>query len=103
MCSNCNGEGIGRRDFLKFGAGFVAIGFGGTSGRARGSARRRRYPDEALAALKSGNSAMSATRTCSIDLQRSERRRSAPSALGHDHQLRRQSRSAGANLRQPQC
>ncbi len=71
MCSNCKSEGIGRRDFLKFGAGLVAIGFGGTSWSARAASGPPTAlpPDEALAALKSGNERyVSHPELCSIDL-----------------------------------
>ena len=71
MCSNCSGEGIGRRDFIKLGAGLVAIGFGGTSwsARAASGAPTALPPDEALAALKSGNEHyVSHPELCSIDL-----------------------------------
>jgi carbonic anhydrase len=72
MCSNCENEGIGRRDLLKFGAaGIVALGFGGMSWQARAAegAATALSPDEALAALKSGNERyVSHPELCSIDL-----------------------------------
>jgi carbonic anhydrase len=72
MCSNCENEGIGRRDLLKFGAaGIVALGFSGMSWQARAAegAATALSPDEALAALKSGNERyVSHPELCSIDL-----------------------------------
>ncbi len=78
MCVNCENEGIGRRDLLKFGAaGVVALGLGGAPGGARAAegAPTALSPDEALAALKSGNERyVSNPQLCSVDLakQRSE-------------------------------
>ena len=71
MCSNCDGEGVGRRDFLKIGAGLLAIGLGGASWSARAaeSAAPALSPDAALAALKAGNELyVSHPELCSIDL-----------------------------------
>ena len=72
MCVNCENEGIGRRDLLKFGAaGIVALGFGGVSWQARAAegAATALSPDQALAALKSGNERyVSHPELCSIDL-----------------------------------
>jgi len=72
MCSNCEGEGLDRRDLLKFGAaGLVAVGLGGASWSARAAAglATTLSPDEALAALKSGNERyVSHPELCSIDL-----------------------------------
>ncbi|WP_457151489.1 carbonic anhydrase [Mesorhizobium sp. P5_C1] len=72
MCSDCEGEGVDRRDFLKVGAaGLVAIGLGGASWSARAaeSATPASSPDAALAALKSGNERyVSHPELCSIDL-----------------------------------
>lgn len=71
MCSDCQGEGVDRRDFLKVGAGLVAIGLGGASWSARAAegAATTLSPDEALAALKSGNERyVSHPELCSIDL-----------------------------------
>ncbi|TPK76310.1 carbonic anhydrase [Mesorhizobium sp. B2-3-3] len=71
MCSDCEGEGVGRRDFLKVGAGLVAIGFGGAvwPARAAEGTATPLPPDEALAALKSGNERyVSHPELCSIDL-----------------------------------
>ncbi|WP_214470915.1 carbonic anhydrase [Mesorhizobium sp. dw_380] len=71
MCSNCDGEGVGRRDFLKVGAAFIAFGLGGASwpaGAAEGAATPLTL-DESLAALKSGNERyISHPDLCSIDL-----------------------------------
>ncbi|QPC92828.1 carbonic anhydrase [Mesorhizobium sp. INR15] len=71
MCSTCDGEGVGRRDFLKVGAGLLAFGVGGAawSARAAEGAVTPLTLDEALAALKSGNeSYVSHPELCSIDL-----------------------------------
>ena len=72
MCSNCEDEGVGRRDLLKLGAaGIVALGLGGVSWHARAAegAATTLSPDEALAALKSGNERyVSHPELCSIDL-----------------------------------
>ncbi|BAV51680.1 carbonic anhydrase [Mesorhizobium sp. 113-1-2] len=71
MCIDCKGEGVGRRDFLKVGAGLVAIGFGAASWSARAAegVATTLLPDEALAALKSGNERyVSHPELCSIDL-----------------------------------
>jgi hypothetical protein len=72
MCSNRADEGIGRRDLLKFSAsGIVALGFGGVSWHAHAAegAATTLSPDEALAALKSGNDRyVSHPKLCSMDL-----------------------------------
>ncbi|PZV35398.1 carbonic anhydrase [Mesorhizobium kowhaii] len=71
MCSDCEGEGVDRRDFLKVGAGLVAIGLGGASWSARAAegTATTLSPDEAIAALKSGNERyVSHPELCSIDL-----------------------------------
>jgi len=72
MCSNCENGGIGRRDLLKLGAaGIVALGFGGVSWQARAAegAATALSPDEAIAALKSGNERyVSHPELCSVDL-----------------------------------
>ena len=77
MCRNCENEGIGRRDLLKFGAaGVVALGLGGAPSGARAAegAPTALSPDEALAALKSGNERyVSHPELCVVDL--TERRR----------------------------
>ena len=71
MCGNCEGGGIGRRDLLKFGVvGVAALALGG-SGRAFAAegAPTALSPDEALAALKSGNERyVSDPQLCSLDL-----------------------------------
>ncbi len=78
MCINCENEGVGRRDLLKFGAaGIFAFGLGDVSWQARAAdgAPTELSPGEALAALKSGNERyVSHPELCSIDLaeQRSD-------------------------------
>ena len=78
MCINCENEGVGRRDLLKFaGAGIFAFGLGDASWQARAAdgAPTELSPGEALAALKSGNERyVSHPELCSIDLaeQRSD-------------------------------
>ncbi len=75
MFINSENEGIGRRDLLKFGAaGVVALGLGAAPGGARAAegAPTALSPDEALAALKSGNERyVSNPQLCSIDLAES--------------------------------
>jgi hypothetical protein len=77
MCSNCEDEGVGRRDLLKRGAaGVVAFELGGVSwhGRAAEGAATTLSPGEALAALKSGNKRyVSHPELCSIDLAKQRR------------------------------
>ena len=72
MCSTCENEGMGRRDLLKFGtAGIVALGFGGVSWQTRAAdgAATALSPDEALAAMKSGNERyVSHPDLCTIDV-----------------------------------
>jgi len=72
MCGNCQGDGIGRRGFLQFGAaGLAAVAFGGALGPARAAdgPTTTLSPDDALAALKSGNERyVSHPQLCSIDL-----------------------------------
>jgi carbonic anhydrase len=72
MCINCENEGVGRRDLLKFGAaGIVALGLGGVSWQVRAAdgAPTALSPGEAFAALKSGNERyVSHPELCSIDL-----------------------------------
>jgi carbonic anhydrase len=72
MCNNCQGGGVGRRDVLRLGAAsLVAIGLGGASWSAHAAeaAPTSLTPDEALAALKSGNERyVSHPELCSIDL-----------------------------------
>jgi carbonic anhydrase len=78
MCGKCWNEGIGRRNLLKLGAaGVVALGLGGAPWQARAAegAPTALSPDDALAALKSGNERyVSDPQLCSTDLakQRSE-------------------------------
>ena len=59
MCEGCQSNTQGRRDFLKLGvAGLLALGVGGRSQRARAAEEvppTKLTPDEAIAALKSGN------------------------------------------------
>ena len=58
MCGRCDNEGASRRDLLKLGsAGIVALGLGmlPRPARAADGAATTLSPDEALAALKSGN------------------------------------------------
>jgi carbonic anhydrase len=72
MCTNCENEGVARRDMLKFGAaGIVALGLDGVSWQARAAdgAPTALSPSEAFAALKSGNGRyVSHPELCSIDL-----------------------------------
>ncbi len=78
MCKVCEGNAGARRDFLKFGAGaLAAAAFAGAmrSARAAEGAPTSLSPDEALAALKSGNERyVDHPELCSIDLaeQRAE-------------------------------
>ncbi len=76
MCGKCGDSGIGRRDLLKFGAaGVVALGLG-APGRALAAegAPTALSPDQALAALKSGNERyVSNPQLCSADLAESRR------------------------------
>src|SRR5271169_4263433 len=75
MCVNCENEGIGRRDLMRFAAaGVVALGLGGMSGQARAAdaAPTALSPAEALAALKSGNKDfVSHPELCSVNLAES--------------------------------
>ena len=71
MCGNCDNSGIGRRDLLKFGAaGVIALGLGASRPAAAAEgAPTALSPDEALAALKSGNERyVSNPELCSLDL-----------------------------------
>ena len=72
MCSNCEEEGVGRRELLKLGAASIlTLGLGGVSGYARAAegAPTKLSSGEALAALKSGNERyVSHPELCSIDL-----------------------------------
>ena len=71
MCGNCENGGIGRRSLLKLGAaGIVALGLV-ASGRAdaAGGSPTALSPDEALAALKTGNQRyVSNPQLCAVDL-----------------------------------
>ena len=72
MCGKCQGKGIARRDMLRLGAaGLAAMALGAAPSRARaadGSATILN-PDEALAALKSGNERyISHPDLCTVDL-----------------------------------
>jgi len=104
-CSNCEDEGVGRRDLLKLGAaGIVALGLGGPSWQARAAegATTTLSPGEALAALKSGNERyVSHPELCSIDLAEQRRARHAPGALGDHHQLCQQPCAPRADLWRP--
>jgi carbonic anhydrase len=75
MCANCEKEGIGRRDFVKFAAaGVVALGLGGASPRvaAAEGAPAGLAPAEALAKLKAGNALyVSHPELCSANLAES--------------------------------
>ena len=75
MCINCESDGIGRRDLMKFGAAAaIAIAAGAMSPAARAAeaAPTALSPQEALAALKSGNERfVSHPELCSVDLAQS--------------------------------
>ena len=75
MCVNCDNEGIGRRDFMRFAAaGAVALGVGGISRQALADegAPTALSPDQALEALKSGNARfVSNPKLCTVDLAKS--------------------------------
>ncbi len=75
MCVNCRSRGIGRRDFMRFGAaGAVALALGGGPPLARAAegAPTGLAPDEALAQLKAGNERfVSHPELCSINLAES--------------------------------
>ena len=106
MNSDCEKQGIGRRDLLKFGAaGVVALGLGGVSRQARAAegAPTALSPDEALAKLKAEKQALRQPSGTLLDRPCGAARRSSgtPGAMGDDHQLRRQPRSAGTDLRRP--
>ena len=72
MCSNCKNDAIGRRDLLKLGAAsIIALGLGGVlrQAHAANGPPTALSPDEALAALKSGNERyVRHPKLCSIDL-----------------------------------
>ena len=99
MCINCESDGIGRRDFMKFGAaGAIALGAGGASpaARAEEGAPTALSPQDALAALKSGNERFVSQSGALHGRSRAEpqRGRRAPGALGDDRLLRRQPRAS---------
>jgi carbonic anhydrase len=75
MCSNCESDGIGRRDLMKFGAAAaVALVAGGASPAARAAegAPTSLSPEDALAKLKEGNASfVSHPELCSVDLAES--------------------------------
>jgi carbonic anhydrase len=81
MCGHCERNKIRRRDFFKRGAAAaLALGFAGSprGAGAADAAATTRSPDEALAALKSGNARyVSHPELCAIDL---EKRRGAVAA-----------------------
>ena len=106
MCENCRSELDGRRDFLKLGvAGFVALGLGGLSRPARAAEgpATTLTPDEAIAALKSGNERyVNDPQVCTMKLAAASRRgRTASGSLGDDHQLCRQPGPSRTDLRRP--
>jgi hypothetical protein len=93
VCSNCEYEGVGRRNLLKVGAAaIVALGLGRLSWHARAAegAATSLSPGEALAALKLGNERYVSHPGTLLDRPRraAGRGRRAPGALGDDHQLR---------------
>ena len=58
MCINCESNGIGRRDLMKFGAAAavaLAVGVASPAARAAEDAPTSLSPAEALAKLKEGN------------------------------------------------
>ena len=74
MCINCESNGIGRRDLMKFGAAAaIAFAAGSASPAARAEATTGALsPADALAALKSGNERfVSHPELCSVDLAQS--------------------------------
>jgi carbonic anhydrase len=75
MCINCESDGIGRRDLMKFGAAAaIAIAAGGASPAARAAeaAPTSLSPQEALAELKTGNERfVSHPELCTVDLAQS--------------------------------
>ena len=93
MCKDCSTSVDDRRTFLKFGlAGFVALGVGGLSRTARAAEgpATALTPDEAIAALKSGNQRyLNDPEVCTLELAQ-RRQQVAP------HQARRGRRSSAA-------
>jgi carbonic anhydrase len=75
MCINCESNGIGRRDLMKFGAAAaIALATGGASPAARAAegAPTSLSPQEALAQLKTGNERfVSHPELCTMDLAQS--------------------------------
>jgi carbonic anhydrase len=75
MCANCRNTGIGRRDFMRFGAaGAVALGLSGSMRPARAAegAPTSLSPDQALAELRSGNERyVNQPELCTVDLAES--------------------------------
>ena len=74
MCINCESNGIGRRDLMKFGAAAaIAIAAGGASPAARAAEAKdgptALSPEEALVQLKAGNERfVSHPELCTVDL-----------------------------------
>ena len=75
MCINCESDGIGRRDLMKFGAAAaIALAAGGAAPAARAAedAPTSLSPREALAELKAGNERfVSHPELCTVDLAQS--------------------------------
>jgi carbonic anhydrase len=75
MCINCESNGIGRRDLMKFGAvAAIALAAGGAppAARAAEGAPTALSPQEALAQLKAGNERfVSHPELCTVDLAQS--------------------------------
>jgi carbonic anhydrase len=75
MCINCETNGIGRRDLMKFGAAAaIALATAGASPAARAAegAPTALSPEEALAQLKAGNERfVSHPELCTVDLAQS--------------------------------
>jgi carbonic anhydrase len=72
MCSNCESDGIGRRDLMKFGAAAAVALVAGGAARAAEGAPTALSPQEALAKLKEGNASfVSHPELCTVDLAQS--------------------------------
>jgi carbonic anhydrase len=75
MCINCDNDGIGRRDFMKFGAAAaiaLATASASPAARAAEGAPTSLSPGEALAKLKEGNARfVSHPELCTVDLAQS--------------------------------